>query len=322
MYYPYLRGRQNELLCLRELLENGKLGKKIVPVIEPVRFSSTFFSTLSKFIEMNRDVIVIQNPKVGKFDKEFTEMRAKTEREGDTDKKKKLQETLEVYMEILKNEHILAGYINDAEMVSEFLKKNKDIEDAIVINRELGNYEYYDEYGEELVAKLTFIPNDMDFKDDVSGEVAVIEDGYKKAKRNIDYLEQPDEIFSRNHVVYKKRGYCGFCDYSIVGSEYEESGFAPLAIAIHLVYFGKKDVLRIHHFVSESNENISDPARKFEEAMNHLVDWENFDVIPKTTGLNNLLSYYYHGRFPGLGVIKKYSLMHHLEIINDYLGDE
>ena len=29
MYYPYLRGRQNELLCLRELLENDVIGKRL-----------------------------------------------------------------------------------------------------------------------------------------------------------------------------------------------------------------------------------------------------------------------------------------------------
>lgn len=322
MYYPYLRGRQNELLCLRELLENGKLGKKIIPIIEPVRFSSTFFSTLSKFIELNREVIVIHNPKVGKFNKDFSEMKKKIEKEENADKKVKLQKTLDAYLAVLRNEHILVGYISDSKIISDFICKNKDINNAIVINRENSNYEYYDEYGDELDAKLTFIPNNMDFKDEVSGEVAVIEDGYKKAKRNIDYIDQPDEIFSRNHVTYKKRGYSGFSDYSIVGSEYEENGFAPLAIAIHIVYFGKKDVLRVHHFVSESNENISDPARKFEEAMENLVGWEDFEIIPKTIGLNNLLSCYYNGKFPGLGVIKKYSLMHHLEIINDYLGDE
>ena len=27
MYFPYLRGRQNELLCIKELLENGKIRK-------------------------------------------------------------------------------------------------------------------------------------------------------------------------------------------------------------------------------------------------------------------------------------------------------
>ena len=60
MYFPYLRGRQNELLCLQELLNTGKLSSKVIPIIEPVKFSSTFFSTLMKFIEMNREIIVIK----------------------------------------------------------------------------------------------------------------------------------------------------------------------------------------------------------------------------------------------------------------------
>ena len=51
MYFPYLRGRQNELLCLRELLDTGKLSLKVIPIIEPVKFSSTFFSTITKFVE-------------------------------------------------------------------------------------------------------------------------------------------------------------------------------------------------------------------------------------------------------------------------------
>ena len=67
MYLPYLRGRQNELLCLRELLDAGKLSQKVIPIIEPVKFSSTLFSTLSKFIEVNHPVIVVRNPKVGSF---------------------------------------------------------------------------------------------------------------------------------------------------------------------------------------------------------------------------------------------------------------
>ena len=57
----------------------------------------------------------------------------------------------------------------------------------------------------------------------------------------------------------------------MVGNDFDESGFAPLAIAIHIMYFGNRDELKIHHFVSESNESISDPARKFEEAMNNVM---------------------------------------------------
>ena len=87
MYLPYLRGRQNELLCLRELLNVGKLSKKVIPIIEPVKFSSTFFSTLSKFIEVNHPVIVVENPKVGSFRDELVEMENKIQEEADEKKK-------------------------------------------------------------------------------------------------------------------------------------------------------------------------------------------------------------------------------------------
>ena len=119
--------------------------------------------------------------------------------------------------------------------------------------------------------------------------------------------------------MYKNKGFEGFSDYSIVGNGYEESGFAPLAIAIHVVYFGEREELRVHHFVSESNETISDPARKFEEAMKRLINWEQAHLIPETEGMKALLNCYEKGKFPGLGVIKKYSIMHHIEMMGQYL---
>lgn len=110
MYYPYLRGRQNELLCIRELLENGKLSSKIVPAIEPVRFNATFFSTLSKFIEAKREIILIHNPKVGSFNKEYKDMKKKIDAEKDEKKKNKLQTTLDSYLDILMIRKLLIRY--------------------------------------------------------------------------------------------------------------------------------------------------------------------------------------------------------------------
>ena len=322
MYFPYLRGRQNELICIRELLELGKLSKKIVPVIEPVRFNATFFSTLSKFIEKERRVILIRNPKVGSFGKEYREMKKKIEDEKDANKKAKLQHTLDTYLEVLKSDYLIKGYIVDDAVLKDVLDEKIDASKSVLINYRKGNYDYYAEYGERLEAKYTFIPNDVDFKDEVVGNTVVLEDGYVKAKRNVDYIDNPDAFFSRNHIVYTKRGYTGFSDYSIVGEEYEESGFAPLAIAIHIMYYGNKQELRVHHFVSDSNENSSDPARKFEEAMENMLSWGFFDEIPKTEGLNRLVDCYDNGKFPGLGVIKRYSLMHHMQMISELLGDE
>ena len=322
MYFPYLRGRQNELICIRELLELGKLSDKIVPVIEPVRFNATFFSTLSKFIEKERKIILIRNPKVGSFKKEYRDMKKNIESETDEKKKRKLQQTLDTYLEILNSNYLIKGYIVDDSVLRRILDKELDVSELVLINVRKGNYDYYEEYGEKLAAKYTFIPKDEDFKDEVAGDVIVLEDGYVKEKRNVDYIDNPDVFFSRNHIVFAKRGYKGFSDYSIVGEEYEESGFAPLAIAIHIMYYGNKQELRVHHFVSDSNENSSDPARKFEEAMKNMIAWEFFDEIPKTEGLNRLVDCYDNGKFPGLGVIKRYSLMHHMQMINEFLEDK
>ena len=319
MYFPYLRGRQNELLCLRELLDVGKLSSKIIPIIEPVKFSSTLFSTLTKFIEMGHQVIVIRNPEVGSFRKESGDMIKNIEKESDEKKKEKIRKTLEGYKEVWNNPQIQKAYLVDDDVISMVREKKLDAKDVVMINIKKGNYRYYEEYGEEIIGKYTVVPKGGDFEDIIEDDIIILEDSYRKAKRNIDYIENPDELFSRNHIVYKKRGFVGFSDFSMVGNDFDESGFAPLAIAIHIMYFGNRDELKIHHFASESNESISDPARKFEEAMNKLVNWENFDIIPKTIGLDNLIECYNIGKFPGLGVIKKYSLMHHIQMMGEYL---
>lgn len=322
MYYPYFRGRQNELLCLRELLESNKLSDKIIPILEPVKFNSTFFSTLKKFIEHDRDIILIKNPKVGKFGKEYKQMLENIDNAKEDEKKAKLSKTVEEYKKILKDKHIRTAYIVDKSKIQKVLEMLPEERNKIyLVNKNKGDDDFYIEYGEELSVRASFIPKDEDFKDEVISDAIILEDCYEKEKRNVDYIDNPDVLFSKNHMIYKRRGYQGFSDYSVVGDEYEESGFAPLAIAIHIVYWGPKKELRVHHFVSDSNANILDPARKFEEAMDKLTQWEKLDEVRHTKGIRSLIHYYENGRFPGLGVIKKFSLMHHLELIGEFLEE-
>lgn len=210
MYFPYLRGRQNELLCLRELLDAGKLSSKVIPIIEPVKFSSTFFSTLTKFIEMNRKVIVIRNPKVGSFSKELNDMRKNIEKESDENKKQKLQKTLDGYKNVWNDSGIQKAYLVDGKVISDIIENKLDAKDAVMINIEKGNYHYYEEYGEEVTGKYTVVPKGGDFEDIIDDDIIILEDGYRKAKRNIDYIENPDELFSRNHIVYKKEDLLDF----------------------------------------------------------------------------------------------------------------
>ena len=307
MYFPYFRGRQNELLCLRELLQENRLYENVIPIIEPVRFNSTFLTTVQKFIEANRKIVIIRNPKVGSFKKDLDSFQKNITDETDIAKQEKLKKILSDFEGMLQEPNVISAYLCNEKIISECISND--------------TFYSYEDYQDKLVAKYTLIPNN-DFKEVVESEAVILEDVFKKAKRNTDYLITTDEIFSRRHLNYSQNGYVGFSDYSIVGDSYEETGFAPLAVAIHILYFGEKRELRVHHFVSESNENISDPGRKFEEAMRKLEKWQQKNKLSVTLGLENLFNFYKTGRFPGLGVVKRCSLMHHLELIGKELEGE
>ncbi len=321
MYFPYFRGRQNELLCLRELLQENRLYENVIPIIEPVRFNSTFLTTVQKFIEANRKIVIIRNPKVGSFKKDLDSFQKNITDETDIAKQEKLKKILSDFEGMLQEPNVISAYLCNEKIISECINGDLTVENKVLINLSNDTFYSYEDYQDKLVAKYTLIPNN-DFKEVVESEAVILEDVFKKAKRNTDYLITTDEIFSRRHLNYSQNGYVGFSDYSIVGDSYEETGFAPLAVAIHILYFGEKRELRVHHFVSESNENISDPGRKFEEAMRKLEKWQQKNKLSVTLGLENLFNFYKTGRFPGLGVVKRCSLMHHLELIGKELEGE
>ena len=321
MYFPYLRGRQNELLCLRELLQEDKLYEKVIPIIEPVRFNSTFLTTVQKFIDANRKIVIIRNPKVGSFEEDLKIFQKNITDQTDIAKQEKLEKILADYKSMLREPNVISAYLCNKKIISDCINGDLTVGDKVLINLSNETFYSYEDYQDKLVAKYTLIPNN-DFKEVVESDAVILEDVFNKAKRNTDYLISPDEIFSRRHLNYSQNGYVGFSDYSIVGDSYEETGFAPLAVAIHILYIGEKKELRVHHFVSESNENISDPGRKFAEAMKELEEWPKYNSIPETLGLEKLMNFYKTGRFPGLGVVKKCSLMHHLELIGKELEGE
>lgn len=124
-------------------------------------------------------------------------------------------------------------------------------------------------------------------------------------------------------MYFKDDGNPGFADYSVIGDEYLEGGFAPYAVAIHIVYFAKNGEQRVRHFVSDSNEDIANPAKKFYEAVSKLATW--YKTKPKpvelTLGLKTLLDHYDNQTYPGPGSVKKLSLMHHLELMGKYLSE-
>lgn len=305
-YFPYLRGRQNELLALRELVQKNRLSHHILPIVEPVKFSPTLSKTLDTFISQKQAIALIRNPTVGGFVKDLK----------DADEDNKIKQSIN---DAIETEYVIKAGImkkNTEKMVYEWLKLS---EPYVIINSKREWLEEYSNIFSTQPPTYTLIPDKSVFKRKCAGKKILLEDKFIKRDRNSDYADYPDELFSEDHLDYLEDEFDGFGDYSIIGSDYMESGFAPYAVAIHIVYFDDDDSLRIHHFVSKSNEDSQNPAKKFYEAVEQLALWVQKHRIYKTEGLKTLLEHYEKQTYPGLGSIKKLSLMHHLELMTRYL---
>jgi len=302
MYFPYFRGRQYELLALKELVKSGLIGKSVIPVVEPVKLSSTFNGTLTEFNNASVPLALIFNPAVG---------------------------------DLTNNPNIFSSlypYINNSKLISpaviinahtknimDFLESNGFSKNSLLtILDDRDCISIYENIFGNNFPKYTLFTEERQIRRTVKQNKVMFEDKFRKKDRNADYPS--DEFFSEDHLYFSEEGYAGFGDYSIIGNEYTESGFAPYAVAIHIIYFDNDSNLRVRHFVSDSNEDISDVAGKFYEAVSKLAEWyKSGQERQLTTGLRILLDHYKNRTYPGLGTLKKLAVMHHLELMGKFL---
>lgn len=313
MYFPILRGKQFELLAIRELVTKGLLSENIIPVIEPVKLTSTLTKTISTCIGKAHRISIIQNPVVGSFQDEY-------ENPVEGTRMNSLKEEFDAYC--LDANIIPAIMIQEGtRAILEKLERQGVSQEKLVAF--IDNYDYLKllhELFDERKLQFTLIPDGTAFKRSVKKNRVLCEDRFERQKRSADYLEDEDTFFSTDHLFYQEEGYQGFSDYSVIGKDFSEKGFAPRAVAIHIVYFSSDEELRIRHFVSDSNDGIKNPAKKFYEALSKLVDWcDSNPQVLRTLGLKTLLEHHEHQTYPGLGSLKKLSIMHHLELVGSFL---
>lgn len=306
MYFPIIRGRQYDLLAIRELQTKSLLSEKIIPVVEPVKLSPTLLSTVEVFEKARRKLVIISNPIVGSLAGEL-----------------KYDNIYQKYIEMMKNNSVVIGHYFNKDSYFEISKIKetfeKEIENIVFIHSERNLLDSYNRIFEDRVPFANLIPQDTSFRRKLRGKNLVgLSDKFNKQQRNADYLDYEHEFFSEEHLYFQEEGYMGFSDYSIVGKEYSDSGFAPYAVAIHIVFPNQEGALEIMHFVSNSNEDTSDPAGKFGEALEKMMNWyEKFspNELIETYALSIFKEHYKKGTYPGLPTIKKLSIMHHLELI-------
>ncbi|MBJ7882027.1 sce7725 family protein [Gelidibacter salicanalis] len=307
MYFPYLRGKQFELIALRELcaLFPHELDK-ISPVIEPVKSSSTLNTTLTELANRNANFNIIINPRVGDLKSQYAQIVEIISTSVPVDYTNyqlaviihpKTETNIEVLIDFLNG---LKLNYNGITLIHKTEISNHNIE---LLNRELN-----------IVYNLIYFSKTSRryYREFEPATLVSLDDYFEEQSRNADYLNQESD-FSNEYRFYQQDGFVGFSDFLTIGDNYSESGFLPRAVAIHLSYVDN-DRIKVKHFVSDSNEDVSDIGGKFSEAINKLVIWCDQNN-KNTAAINVFRDLQQRGHFPGLGTLKKLSIMNHIELV-------
>lgn len=306
MYYPYFRGKQYELIAVREsaltLAE-----KNFVPIIEPVkRRLSGLKTTLDKISEEGANVILVTNPQIGDHRDDNSDIISFIKEEYPEEQKlicgllltsntsvADVIELSEKFQQEIALIHV--GFSHAREL-------SREIEDVENINAHI--------FFENRCGKLY----QAHFED--HPKRILIRDGFEK-RLNRDY---PDaEFFSELHATFEQERVNGFGDFLIVGDEYSETGGPAYTVTIHLTYIDpdRNDEMHIRHFKSDRQDTPVDPAGKFAEALSKLIsllDEDNGKIL-QTPAVAEFKDLHRKGHFPGLGYVKKLSMLHHIETL-------
>jgi len=301
IYYPYLRGRMYDLMALKELVENQQLSSKIIPIIEPVRDSKELQQTVATFIKYRQPFSVVANPQVSVY--------------GLNDTK------LYPLPDLTNLGFFHPSAILAADFSSDFVK-TVDNQQSLLIAKDYPLLKAYQDSEILQVVDKILIPDVARMHELIKDKAVSLTDPLTFVRHVEDYAELEDEFFEPANWYRQVDGYQGFGDYSMVGHVYFDKGMPSRAIALHLIYVTSDGTLRIHHFVSDSNQHMSGQKDKFFEALHKMVKWcdENMHGINVTPALQKFLTYAQQEKFPGLGTVKKLSLEHHFQLMNRLLN--
>jgi hypothetical protein len=306
MYYPFIRGKQFELVMLREMAPQiAEWG--FVPIIEPVKGNFPALKrALDRLIENECRFILIANPGVGELKEDNSSLWDEIFDNHLVDYENyavglnlSVNDSLRTTKEFFKTHAnptavIHSGFSDGKGLASLIAEKHPDITEHIFVGQDNILYRKH-------------------FK---GIKRVLVQDGFK-TRNNKDHPSS--ELFSGLYLTYQEMNYDAFGDFLIVGSDYKDGGGPAYAIAIHLTYVNPKadDAISIKHYVSDQVDTPKDPAGKFLEALRKLVrDVQKTDSpILLTTAVEEYLQLYKDKHFPGLGYVKKLSMQHHIELM-------
>lgn len=309
MYYPYFRGKQFELLAIRDtakVMSNAGF----TPIIEPVKEALNGLErTLKTIQDHNGNAIVIINPACGDHSANGQSIAQLLKNNFGGYNNISVGILLDKNMTIPKITSILnSGLVHAVTFIHAGYDEPRDLYEIV------GNA-YKHVFIADLCSK-SYLRHFM------GSERILIKDGFEK-RRNADHPDS--EFFSELHLSYKEEGMNGFGDFLIVGDEFTESGGPAYAVAIHLTYINTKrdDEMYIYHFVSITRDTPTDPAGKFAQSLDKLIHAldSGKSMLLETSAIKEFRRLHTPSHFPGLGTVKKLSMIHHIETLANFMDE-
>lgn len=149
----------------------------------------------------------------------------------------------------------------------------------------------------------------------------IMEDPFHKQKANSEYKKKEEEPFYNLHVRYQQLGFDGFGDYLTLGSiPSDAGGNSPNTVVIHYTYpkNGNKEDIWIKRFFGDINkeyEKSPDGALKAMREAHNFIESNIRDTCSICNDCKDLISRAKRGNPYGLGKLKQFSMMHHVNMI-------
>lgn len=301
MYFPYLRGKQEEQLAVLSSNPTIYSQNKVFPIFEPCALKAANINRYAQMCKRGIPFVLIVNPQVGKRPiptaTEVTNM---------------INNELSAY------NNFVVGYIvssnTQQRQIQNFINAFPNHEKAIIHEGQLNNPAFFQTVNNNItyhIFKEERVNQQYIAAVGTGTSMILLKDGFNKLARNSDYTGP--EHFSDLYYTYSGSGYYGFGDYQTIGYQFADGGGQPKAVAIHLSYQNGNSIY-VEHFVSTT---VTVTAAMFLEALNDLI--VSVNRIParfiNTTGVNDFIDYHARQHFPNLGPVKRSSIKHHLELV-------
>ena len=312
MYYPYLRGKQFELIALREFAD-AYSNYKIVPIIEPVKSAFNSMSLAINTMKLRGlKFALILNPQVGDIMDNITLIEQSLFNE--------LSDNNAWYPAFIvtnNNQDRIVAHITEKQYNNAFLICKDNLDSSAQSLIQLFNIQN--------ITHIVINANNSRLKrlaNRNSKFVIRLDDSFIQQNKNSNYVNISEEMFTEEYKYFEDDGFTGISDYTTLPSDFIEGGMRPWAVAIHWTYEKENDTIWVKHFVSDNNDSPENVQGKFLEAGIKAVNFLNSTQIQSNNAIEELKSFVRNSEYPGLGVIKKLSIKNHIELLNQILCSE